>query len=183
MEEVATLPLDLLTTGGLVLVAGAGAWFDVRERRVPNWLTVGGLGLGLALGALAGPEGFLAALAGAGLAFLVALPVFLAGGLGGGDVKLLAAVGAFLGPAKLPAALLAIALVGGLMAAVQVVRKRAVPETLMNLWLIVRSPGTGTFSRWKTRPSGGAMTVDDTTAITLPYAVAIAAGAVLGAFL
>lgn len=174
-----TLSLDALTTGGLVLVAVAAAWYDVRERRVPNPLTAGGLLVGLGLGALQGPAGLGLALAGAGLAFLVALPVFMAGGLGGGDVKLLAAVGAFLGPAQLPAALLAIALVGGAMAAVEVVRRRAVARTVMNLWILVKSAGRGTLSRWKSRETGGALTVDDAAAITLPYALAIAVGAVL----
>lgn len=173
------IPLDVLTTGGLVFVAAAGAWYDVRERRVPNALTVGGLALALALSAFAGWGGLLAALAGAGVALLVSLPVFLAGGLGGGDVKLLAAVGAFLGPGELPAALVAIALVGGLMAAVEVVRRGAVTRTLRRLGGILLGLRWKTFSRWKSRASGEPLTVDAEGAITVPYAVAIAAGAIL----
>lgn len=173
------IPLDVLTTGGLVLVAATGAWYDVRERRVPNELTVGGLALALALSAFAGWGGLLAALAGAGIAFAVALPVFLAGGLGGGDVKLLTAVGAFLGPGELPVALLAIALVGGLMAAVEVVRQRAVMQTVRNIGRIVLGLGRQMFWRWKGRASGEPLTVDAAGAITVPYAVAIAVGAVL----
>lgn len=173
------LPLDVLITGGLVTVAATGAWYDVRERRVPNELTVGGLALALALSAFAGWNGLLAALAGAGIAFAVALPVFLAGGLGGGDVKLLTAVGAFLGPGELPAALAAIAIVGGLMAAVEVIRQGAVKRTLSNIGGLVRSLRWKTFSRWKGRASGEPLTVDAEGAITVPYAVAIAVGAVL----
>lgn len=171
--------LDTATTTGLVLIAGAGAWFDLRERRVPNALTVGGLAAGLILGALGGWGGLGAAVAGAGIAFLVALPVFLAGGFGGGDVKLLVAVGAFLGPSELPAALISIAIVGGLMAALEVVRQGAVRRTLMNVWLILTSLGHGTFSRWKHRGSNEPLTVDAAGAVTVPYAVAIALGAVL----
>lgn len=174
-----TIPLDLLTSGGLVFVAAVGAWYDVRERRVPNELTVGGLALALALAAFAGWSGVLAALAGAGIAFAVALPVFLAGGLGGGDVKLLTAVGAFLGPGELPAALAAIAIVGGVMAVVEVVRQGAVARTLRRLGGIVMGLRWRTFTRWKGRASGEPLTVDAEGAITVPYAVAIAAGAVL----
>lgn len=172
------IPLDTATTAGLVLVAAAAAWYDLRERRVPNALTVGGLGLALALGALSGWGGLGAAAAGAGLALVVALPVFLAGGMGGGDVKLLAAVGAFLGPSELPVALLAIALAGGLLAVVEMVRQDAVRRTLVNLWIIVRGLGRNTFTRWKGRASGEALTVDADGAVTIPYAVAIAVGAV-----
>ena len=172
------IPLDTATTAGLVLVAATGAWYDLRERRVPNALTVGGLGLALALGALGGWGGLGAAAAGAGIALLVALPVFMAGGMGGGDVKLLVAVGAFLGPSELPAALAATALVGGVMAVVEMVRQGAVRHTLINLWLIVKGLGRKTFTRWKGRGSGEALTVDAAGAVTIPYAVAIAVGAV-----
>lgn len=174
-----TLTPDAATTAGLVLVAAAAAWYDLEERRVPNALTVGGLGLALVLGALDGWGGLGAAAAGGGIAFAVALPVFLAGGLGGGDVKLLAAVGAFLGPAELPVALATIALIGGVMAVVEMIRHGAVRRTLVNLWLIVRGLGRETFGRWKSRGEREPLTVDAAGAITVPYAVAIAAGAVL----
>lgn len=171
--------LDGLHAGSFFLVASAGAWFDVRERRVPNVLTLVGLAVALLLGSLQGASGLAAALGGAALGFAVALPVFLLGGLGGGDVKFLAVLGAFLGPARMPTALLAIALVGGLMAAVEVVRRRAVGRTVMHIWVILKSLGPGAFSRWRSRPYGGPLTVGDDAAITLPYAVAIAAGAAM----
>lgn len=166
-------------TGGLVVLALASAWFDVRERRVPNTLTVGGLVAALAFAALGGGTAFAAALAGAGIAFIIGLPVFLAGGLGGGDVKLLAAIGAFLGPRDLPFALVAIAIIGGVMAAVEMVRQQAIGRTLTNLGLILGGLGRETFSRWKRRGADEPLTVDSAGAVTVPYAVAIAAGAIL----
>ena len=82
----------------LALIVVAGVFYDLRERRIPNWLTVPALGVGLVLqGLQRGPEGLLIGLGGAaaGLA-LLALP-FALGWVGGGDLKLLAAIGALMG--------------------------------------------------------------------------------------
>ena len=179
-----SLPLEALTTWSLVLVAGVAALYDVREGRIPNGLTLGGLVLALALAAPGGLEAFGLALAGAGIAFLVALPVFMVGGLGGGDVKLLAAAGAFLGPARLPQALLITALAGGLLAGIAVIRRGAVRETAVNIKIILGTFGLDNFSRWKERGSGEeALTIDASGAVTVPYGVAISVGAVLARFL
>jgi prepilin peptidase CpaA len=84
----------------VALVIGLAACVtDVRTRRIPNLLTFGAAALGLvAHSAFSGFDGFLTGaagwLAGAGLF----LPFFLLGGMGAGDVKLLAALGAWLGP-------------------------------------------------------------------------------------
>ncbi len=69
--------LDAATTVGLVLIAVVAAFFDIRERRVPNVLTVGGLATALLLGAAGGWDGLGAAAAGALISLLVALPIFL----------------------------------------------------------------------------------------------------------
>jgi len=72
---------------------------DLRHRRIPNLLTFGAAGLALAFhGSFAGTPGLLTALAGWLVGTALFLPFFLLGGMGGGDVKLLAALGAWLGP-------------------------------------------------------------------------------------
>lgn len=170
--------LEEATTAGLVLAAAGGIWWDVREGRVPNALTGAALLAGLALGGLGGTEAFLSALAGAGAGFAVALPVFLVGGLGGGDVKLLAAMGSLLGIGQLPVALAATALVGGLMAGFEVVRQGAVRRTARNIFLIIVSFGRDSFGRWREREAGNPLTVGSPAAVTVPYAVAISVGSV-----
>jgi prepilin peptidase CpaA len=71
---------------------------DVRCMRIPNWLTLGGLGVALALGsATAGLTGLVAAVAGAGVALAALFIPFAMRWLGAGDVKAMMVLGAFWG--------------------------------------------------------------------------------------
>ena len=108
-----------LAMDGLLLgVLAAGAVTDVRSGKVRNTLTYGGIVAGLVLNALVRPAGL--GLGPALLGMLVAgvplLVVYLAGGLGGGDVKLAAVAGAFLGPVAAAYALLYACLMGAVLA-------------------------------------------------------------------
>jgi prepilin peptidase CpaA len=81
----------------LALTSYAG-WMDLRTRRIPNWLTVPGLCIGIAANAaFGGWHGVLLALEGAGLALGLLLPLVQMRALGAGDWKLMGAVGAFWG--------------------------------------------------------------------------------------
>lgn len=173
----------MVLMGAALCATAAGAvWFDVRERRLPNLLTVGALLAGLVLRAPLGFDSVGDGLLGALLAFGLALPFFLAGGLGGGDVKLLAAVGMFLGPGNLWFALLVMALVGGVMAVFVIVRHRAYAQTAANLHTIVTTAGRKTFTGWKGEDSEAPVTLETEGVLTVPYGVAIAAGALTAWF-
>lgn len=80
----------------LVFLLVAAGW-DLKTARLPNALTYGGVALGLLLVPLLPGHGLGAALAGAALGFVPAYLLFACGGLGGGDVKLLGAVGMLVG--------------------------------------------------------------------------------------
>lgn len=93
----------------VALVASVVAcWTDLRTGHIPNWLSLGALGAGLALavdrGLLShrGAFGVIAAVTSAavGGALCGFIPYILwrRGGLGGGDIKLLAALGVLCGP-------------------------------------------------------------------------------------
>jgi prepilin peptidase CpaA len=96
---------------------------DLRSREIPDWIAAGLLACAL------GATGFgltevtwLGLLGGAMLAFVLGLPLFAAGGFGGGDVKLVVALGAALGPLGLLSTLFWVAIAGGILALVALAR-------------------------------------------------------------
>lgn len=84
----------------LLAMLAMGAFTDLRERRIPNWLNAAILAAGLTRALVhPGGPGFGWALLGATLGFGLMLVPFALGALRGGDVKLMTALGAWLGPA------------------------------------------------------------------------------------
>ena len=72
---------------------------DLRSSRIPNWLTFSGAGLALLVHAwMSGVQGLLFSFAGLGAGLGLFLIPYLSGGVGAGDVKLMATVGAMVGP-------------------------------------------------------------------------------------
>ncbi len=160
----------------LVLVLAVAVVWDLRTRRIPNWLTVGACGVALVLRGVQGFEPFWFGVLGVILGLALSLPLVFAGGLGGGDAKLLAAVGAFLGPQRLVIALLAMALVGGALTVVVAIRRGVMYETLRHTWRLV---GQSVGLAHESEPR---RTLGTAGALTVPYAVAIAVGALAGLF-
>jgi len=151
---------------GVTLLAG---WVDFRSQKIPNWLTVPALLLGICVHILlAGWPGAKTSFEGAGLALLLLLPVVLLRGLGAGDWKLMGAVGAFLGPVMFLFVLAGSLLVSGVMATVAMLRARRVSETLRNMWVLVR----GFFSfGLRANPK---ISLDNAALLKVPFGVAVA---------
>ena len=164
-------PQQLLTIV-LVAYACAVAAVDLATRRIPNGFTLVATAAGLLLSAMSGASPQLAS-AGLGLAtaLFVFLPMYLAGGLGAGDVKAMAAVGACVG---VPGVFIAIGftLVGGAIAAIAVLlfAGELVP-TAQRLHANVLLARAGGSSR-SIQPGPGAA-----AARRFPYGMAIAGGA------
>ena len=159
--------MDLL----FVLVLTLSVVYDLRERRIPNALTVGGVCAALVLRLVIDPSTAVGGLQGAGLGLVVALPLFAAGAFGAGDGKLVIAMGAFLGWEGLPTALLIGGAVGGLLSLGYAVRRGVVLPVLYqtrDLALYCVTLGRG----------GERRTLSSSSATTVPYGVAIAVGAV-----
>lgn len=157
----------------LLLVVTLAAVYDLRFRRIPNWLSLSGLMLGLGLNVLlGGGTGLRAAALGIGCALAVYLPLYLVRGMGAGDVKLMAAVGAMTGPARWFEVFLATALLGGVCALMAAMRRRRALVTLANVGLVAnellhgRSPAASE-PRFDFRHRD---------ALSLPHGAAIAGG-------
>ena len=87
------------STIALLTILVFASWTDFQQHRIPNILSLGGILLGTALHTwILGISGFATGLAGAAVGIGILLPFYLRGGMGAGDVKLMGAVGAFLGP-------------------------------------------------------------------------------------
>jgi len=152
-------------------IASAACVTDLRTRRVPNVLTLGAAVAAMAFHAAGhGGSGLLFALFGWGLGLLVFLPLFALRGIGGGDVKLLAALGAWLGPSMVLWVAAFAAIAGGVFALIVSAKHGYTRKAFSNVW--------GLLSYWRvmgvqTHPG---LTLDAATAPRLPYALPMAAG-------
>ena len=100
-----------------ILVGLAATVDDLARRQIANWIPAAALAGGF--GWQIGQDGWMGAvhaLAGAAAGFAVFLAFYLLGGMGGGDVKLMAGFGALLGTGRLIEAALWTAGVGGVLA-------------------------------------------------------------------
>jgi prepilin peptidase CpaA len=152
----------------------ASTYFDLKHRRIPNVVTFGAAAVALMLhAALEGPDGIWIALGGWGVGLAILLPGFLLGFTGAGDVKLMAAVGAFLGPESVLYAALASILAGSLMAA-SYMTYLAVDGEGVTPWRRYRSMLR---FLWVTgRPTYLPPAAEEVMDHRFPYALAIAAG-------
>ncbi len=98
-------------------VLAVATFTDLRSRRIPNWLVVPFLAAGFLVPAwIEGRHGLMQSLEGFGLGALIYGILHWLGGMGMGDVKLVAAIGAWVGPHQLILSIVLTAMVGGIMA-------------------------------------------------------------------
>lgn len=150
---------------------------DVRSRRIPNWLVVPFLVAGVAVSSIVGGwSGLAHSLLGVLLAALLLGLFYLVGGMGMGDVKLCAAIGAWVGPQQLVFVLVFMGLAGGLMAFAWALWGGFLGESMSgtaDLIFGLRKRGL--------RPHT-TLVLSNPTARKMPYAPAIAVGAILSFF-
>ncbi len=154
-----------------VIVATVACAIDLKTRRIPNFLTFSVAALGMAFGAwTGGPEGAMNSSAGwiAGLAIFF-VP-FALRGLGGGDVKLLAALGAWVGPTDVIWVALYAGVIGGVLALSMALNNKYLRTAFVNIGRL--------FAYWRVQgvtvmPE---LTLDQSTAPKLAYALPILCG-------
>ncbi len=158
--------------GILVLIA---AIYDIRFRRIPNWLVLAGIIVGFAWnGYSLGWSGLGHAAEGFGLGFVLYFPLYLLRARGAGDVKLLAAVGAITGPSNVVWMFLLTAILGGLIAVIMLVFAGRVRKTFFNLAWIMRD-----LSQLRAPyQSSEELDVNSTKGMRLPHGALIAVGAI-----
>ena len=114
--------LDSIIVAALIGIMVAAVWTDLRSRKIPNRLTFSAMVFMLAYYSTAyGFAGCWFSVKGLLLGTGLLLPVYLIGGMGAGDAKLMGAVGAALGMQGVFTAFLFTAVIGGLYALVMIV--------------------------------------------------------------
>jgi len=166
----------------LACLLSVAVWYDLKFHRIPNKLILIGILLGVLANALlpqgsgyagyvSGALGWADSLRGLGMGFVVLLPFYLLRAMGAGDVKLMAMVGAFLGPAGVLGAIVFTFLAGGVMAIAVVIRTKKFRRLMQNYKYMY----LGSMIKIST---GKAPVMDDMPESVgkLPYAVAIGVG-------
>jgi prepilin peptidase CpaA len=147
---------------------------DLHSRRIPNLLTFGAAFAGIAIhGYYSGISGVTSALIGWVAGAAIFFPVFALGGMGGGDIKLLGAMGAWLGPGPALIVALYTGIAGGVMALLVATLSGYLRKAFTNIWLLL------TF--WRVsgiRPAPDLM-LTTTTGPRLAYALPVLAGLVV----
>ena len=160
------------TSIAVIGIGAAAAVVATATRRIPNALTFGAAAVALAFAiATRGAQGVAWSLAGWAVGLLLFLPLFGLRAMGGGDVKLLAAFGAWLGPALVCWVAVYGAIAGGVLAVPLLLWRGRLGKTVANTWGIV--------SHWRRagfEPHPEA-TLDNPGAVRMPYALPIALGA------
>lgn len=147
---------------------------DIRTRRIPNVLTLSAAGLALLFHLVTGgPAAAGWSVAGWFVGVLLFLPMFALRGMGAGDVKLLAAVGAWLGPMQVAIVALATSIAGGVIAIMVALGYGYLRQALSNLFLLLmhwRVVGVQPLEQ---------VTLHGTKGPRLAYAIPIAIGTVV----
>ncbi len=168
------LDKELIYPAVAVCCATVAAVFDVRTRKIPNRLTGTALVLRLLLHfAFDGWNGVLSASTAALVSGVIFFLFYLAGGMGGGDVKLIASVACIAGLSNMVILLVFTSLAGGALALVFAIRQQRLQQMLFN----VVELGRHHFNKGlQPHPD---LHVQNAGTLRLPYGVAIAVGTLL----
>lgn len=162
--------LDIIIVGIAVALVLVAMYTDYRRRIIENSITLPALAAGLLLHLAAnGWQGLLFSFLGAVVGFGLMLIPYLLGSMGGGDVKMMAALGALFGAYAVLNIYLYAALIGGIMALTLAISRKRVGDTLKRIVILIKgivSLGRSSNMAAETKPG-----------IKMPYGIAIGLGA------
>jgi prepilin peptidase CpaA len=165
--------MDLVLNVTLLATIGLAALFDLRERRIPNWVILLGLIGGLVFGAFQSSTQLISNVTGFFAGILVLMIPFAVGWTGAGDVKLFGAMGALIGYKILPRMFFYSCIVAGIIALVALALGQARQISFKHFWtdckFMVLSLPAG-LPRSTPRDSG---------VYSVPWGVAIGAGTIM----
>lgn len=171
---------DLVLTALVIVVS----IYDVRDRRIPNFLVFPGALLGLGFNAwLRGGPGFGYGLKGLAVGFFLLILPYAVGGMKAGDVKFLSAIGAFTGSTGVVRVLLATLLCYPVLAAVAVFREKKLRLTWLRFRRVLFN-FLGVFLPPMRMYATALEGQDDpgVASVTTPFGVAIAAGTLIALY-
>lgn len=173
----AELLLPPLGAGLLLATVLIAAIYDLLFRRIPNWLSLAGvlLGFGVSIYERGFLKGLLFSLAGFALATVVYLLLYALRALGGGDAKLMSAVGAFAGWQNWVGIFLVTAIVGGVAAVALALAHRRLKQTLWNTGFIIAEAKKGRPAHLKRKD----LDVRSGKGLSLPHGAVIAVSTAL----
>ena len=164
----------LIPHTALAAAVAVGAAFDLRCRRIPNALTLGLALAGLLAAAIRPDLTVSEALGGVGVGLLIPFVLFALGMLGAGDAKLLAAIGAWVGPVGMLWVLLLTGVAGGVLALAMAAYQGRLFPLLRNTGVIGMSLLVTRRTNWISATE--AVRSHGLRRATVPYAVAILVG-------
>jgi prepilin peptidase CpaA len=169
---------DLIYLASACVCAAVSAVFDIKSRRIPNFITGPCLAAGLVLHGIGdGWHGLLTSMAAALICGAIFLIFYLAGGMGAGDVKLITAVGALAGLPHVAYLLILSALAGGVMGVFLAISRGKLLQTLGNVTALL------THHRQEGLTPHPELNVGNANTLRLPYGVAIAVGCAVTCYL
>lgn len=187
--------MEHLLTTTLISTLTLTLYYDLTQKKIPNFITFPGMVLGLiSYIYLDGLAGFLFSLQGLGLGIALFFIPFAMGGMGAGDVKLMGAIGALTGTYFVLWAGIYTALWGGVIAVIILIYKGRLLKVLKNVLGMVLKPLFFFISLRFRSPffnqlplyfsdSSGSITGDEEKPMFFPYGVAIALGTVTALFI
>lgn len=161
------------STLSALLIASAA---DIRSRRIPNWLVLPFLlaGLGVSLSGF-GHIGLAQSVLGVSLGVAVAGVLCWLRGMGMGDLKLIASIGAWIGPEQLVVALVVTGITGGVMAILWAAYHRRLGECLLSTGGLLAGWSSGI------KPHD-TISLNNPNKLKMPYAPAISLGTIFSFF-